>query len=281
MAPFYRLSGAGNDFLALPRVGEVQTPDHDTIRRLGRRGVALGADGLFTLERAVHGVRMVHFNADGRRGALCLNGSRCAVQLAHHLGWHRDDRLTLLTDAGDLGAHRIDERTVTLELPDFVSTPEPRRLEVEGVGWEGWSVSVGVPHFVLPWSSNLGVAPVATLGPLLRSHSDLGPEGANINFVRFGDADTFEIRTFERGVEAETLACGTGVVASTAVAVAMGRHALPLRARTAGGFELGVEGRVTEHRIEDVGLRGDARIVAHLETTPQATELPEPSTWRT
>lgn len=289
MALLYRLSGAGNDFLALPLVGEATklSAAHDpgTIRRWCRRGLALGADGLFTLERAVHGVRMVHFNADGSRGELCLNGSRCAVQLAHHLGWHRDDALTLITDAGALAGHRIDAATVALELPDTLETPTPRRLEAEGRGWDVWTVRVGVPHVVLPWPTTLATAPVASLGAALRSHPDLGSEGANVNFVRLGEEGTaeghsFEIRTFERGVEAETLACGTGAVATAAAGVDTGRLRPPVTAYTAGGFKLGVEGTVAEGRLENVTLRGDARIVARLEPTAQALALPRPASWR-
>ncbi len=279
MTRFYRLSGAGNDFLALvkpprPAAGE-------EIRAWCRRGVSLGADGLFVLSRRSPGARMVHHNPDGGRSELCLNGSRCAAQLAFILGWGRGSALELETDAGVLACRRIDERTVEVELPPIVGEPRPVSLRVDGERHDGWTVDVGVPHLVLPWRSGLGSAPVGELGAALRAHPDLGPAGANVDFVRFPPErrDRFEIRTFERGVEAETLACGTGVVAAAAAGVAAGHLALPVTALTAAGFELAVGGAVDGGRLERATLAGDARVVARGEVLPAAMAGPPAPAW--
>ncbi len=123
---------------------------------------------------------------------------------------------------------------------------------------------MGVPVFVLPWQGSLRDAPVAALGARLRSHAAFGDEGANVMFVRWLPPARLEIRSYERGVEAETLACGTGVLAASAAAVAEGLS-LPLRVLTGGGCEFVVEGALDAHgRIAKWSLTGDARLVARL-----------------
>lgn len=273
MTSFFKVSGAGNDFIAL--VEPDRTPRAEEIRVWCRRGLSVGADGVVVLTRAVRGARMRHFNADGGRSDLCLNGSRCAAQLAFHLGWRKQGSLELLTDAGALQARRVDEHRVGLELPAMVGTPDPTMLEVDGRGYKGYRLTVGVPHFVVPWTEELGHAPVEVLGPALRAHPDLSPEGANVSFVRFVSSGRLEIRTYERGVECETLACGTGVVAAAISGVLEGSLDLPVTALTSGGFELTVEGDVNER----VALIGDARIVAEGKMMGGALALPAPRRW--
>lgn len=276
MATFFKVSGAGNDFIIV--VEPIELPRGDEIRAWCRRGVSLGADGVIVLNRAVHGARMWHYNSDGQRSDLCLNGSRCAAQLAFFLGWKMKGTLELLTDAGPLTARRV-KRHMGLELPAIVGAPVRQTLEVAGQSHEGFRVDVGVPHFVLPWPENLGHVPIDELGPALRGHTDLGPEGANVSFARFIGTDRFEIRTFERGVEGETLACGTGVVATSVTGVLTGTLALPVTAMTSGGFELTVEGEIDGDRIVRLELIGDARIVARGELLSGASAVPTPARW--
>ncbi|MEE8523572.1 MAG: diaminopimelate epimerase [Thermoanaerobaculia bacterium] len=275
---YYKLSGAGNDFLGL--VEPERIPAAEEIRTWCRRGVSLGADGVFVLSRSDGGaVDMAHFNADGGRAELCLNGSRCAARLAFELGWDRNGTVELHTDAGVLAARPAGDDTVEIELPPIVGEPEPRVLEVGSKNHEGWTVRVGVPHWVLPWPGSLAGAPVRELGPTLRSHPDLAPDGANVDFVRFVTANRFEIRTFERGVEAETLACGTGVVAAVAAGLAAGCLELPVSALTAGGFELRVGGEAAAGRLHRPTFAGDARILAHGELRDGEASLPPLPSW--
>jgi diaminopimelate epimerase len=141
---------------------------------------------------------------------------------------------------------------------------------VDGIARAGMFVRVGVPHLVLIWPESLETAPVSTLGAALRRHP-VFPEGANINFVRFTAPDQretrMEIRTYERGVEDETLSCGTGILAGAAVGLALAQAKLPLRVFTRGGFELGVAAGPQNDRWF---LTGDARIVAQGELLPGA-----------
>lgn len=270
---YYKLSGAGNDFLALV---EPDAPPADAeVQAWCRRGLSLGADGVFTLERQKDLVRMVHYNPDGGRAELCLNGSRCAAALAFHLGW-ADDELKLATDVGILRAREKADERIALELPDFVGVPEPQVLVSGDKAYTGWLLRVGVPHFVLPWPKGLAAAPVDALGKILRAHPDVGDAGANINFVRFITRERCDVRTFERGVEAETLACGSGVVATVAAGVAADELATPATILTAGGYELTLDGGQAK---EPWVLEGDARILARGELLPGASTRPSPPIW--
>ena len=273
MTEFYKLSGAGNDFLAL--VAPPQPPAAAQVRAWCRRRISLGADGVFTLARTSTGARMVYWNADGSRGDLCLNGSRCAVQLACHLGWHREGALDLETDVGTLAAWRIDHRRVRLALPHTPERPQPTTLRIDSDAYEGFRVRVGDPHFVLPWSGDLAEVPLAELGPALRNHPDLGPEGANIHFVVFEGNDRLRIRSFERGVEDETLACGTGTVAAVATGIAEGRLSSPVVARPVAACELTVAGTADGELLTTPTLAGDARIIARGELFAGSEELQE------
>jgi diaminopimelate epimerase len=269
MTHFYKVSGSGNDFLALAEPFEI--PDAGTIRAWCRRGVSLGADGLIVLRRHEDGAAMEYFNADGLPADLCLNGTRCAAQLAFHLGW-AEGTTRIRTAAGGFPARRVDAFRVALDLPRLAEPPRALAVQAGGSSHAGWQVLVGVPHFVLLWPEELERAPVQELGREIRRHPAFGAPGTNVNFVRFPAPGRMEIRTYERGVEDETLSCGTGVLASAAVGLATGRAHLPLRAATRGGFELQVNGDPAGRW----SLSGDARIVAQGEILPGALAGPAP-----
>lgn len=274
MTSFYKLSGGGNDFLALVEPEEEPTPE--SIRAWCSRGVSLGADGLFTLARVENGgARMVHYNADGGRAELCINGTRCAARLAFHLDW-AEDSIAIHTDSGDIAATAKGRSSVGLDLEPPSDAPEPMTLEVAGQAVSGWRTRVGVPHLVIAWGRSLGNAPVAELGPGLRAHEQLGAAGANVHWVDYSTPHRFGIRSFERGVEAETLACGSGVLAAVAVGLHLGRVELPAEAATRGGFVLRVSGRVDGGRPVAWRLAGDARLLAEGVLLPESVQLPEP-----
>jgi diaminopimelate epimerase len=273
MTRFFKASGSGNDFLVLAE--PPQTPDAGTIRAWCRRGVSLGGDGLFVLRRAEGGAAMDYFNADGLPADLCLNGTRCAAQLAFHLDWAQDT-VRLRTGAGAVSARRLDDSRVAVDLPVPAEAPRELTVVIEGTPCTGYSLLVGVPHFVLLWPGELASAPVRELGRALRYHPVFGPPGTNVNFVRFPAPDRMEIRTYERGVEDETLSCGTGVLAGAAVGVTRGIARFPLRVLTQGGFELEVAGDLPGGRWS---LAGDARIIAEGELLAGALASPAPPPW--
>jgi diaminopimelate epimerase len=271
MTEFYKVSGSGNDFVALAEPAEAPPPE--TIRAWCRRGVSLGADGVFVLRREPGRVGMDYYNSDGYPADLCLNGTRCAAQLAFHLGW-ADDAVTIATGAGALPpilARRLDAARVTLELP---APGAPELLELDGIHPAGYRLRVGVPHFVLVWPESLERAPVESLGRQIRYHTAFGEAGTNVNFVRYPERDRMEIRTYERGVEAETLSCGSGILASVAVGVHLGKIGLPVRVSVQGGFELEV-GSAGSAWL----LTGDARVVARGTLLEGAEASPPAPPW--
>lgn len=254
---FYKVSGAGNDFIVL--VEPDRDPQPEWIRRVCRRGVSLGADGVFVLRRQdADRVEMVHYNPDGGRSELCLNGTRCAAQLASQLGW--SDRPTIVTDVGEIAGRAIDSANAELTW----TWPEPTIQELE-LAIDGGDparialLDVGVPYAVLDWppmseEGDLSTAPVVELGASIRSHPDVGPRGANVAFVQPTSRNEARVRFFERGVEAETLASGTGVIA-TAWSKADGSE--PFTVTTVADFRL--TSRFADGRAS---LAGDARVLA-------------------
>jgi diaminopimelate epimerase len=275
MTAFYKVSGSGNDFIALADPAAAD-PTPAQIRAWCRRGVSLGADGVFVIRPpAVAGTRpakrgpaapapvvpeiaMAYWNADGDAADLCLNGTRCAAELAFHLGWARDE-VRVRTAAGSFPTRRLGPGRVAVELDLEVGEPRELAADLDGTPHPGWSVTVGVPHFLLLWPGDLDAAPVVEVGRPLRHHPLFQPAGTNVSFVRFAGSRRLGIRTYERGVEDETLSCGTGVVAAAALGLALGRLDVPVTVATRGGFDLTVDRAAATRRFT---LAGDARIVA-------------------
>ncbi|HEV2843537.1 MAG TPA: diaminopimelate epimerase [Thermoanaerobaculia bacterium] len=273
MTRFFKVSGSGNDFLALAE--PFQTPPPETIRAWCRRGVSVGGDGLFVLRRAESGVTMEYFNSDGFAADLCLNGTRCAAQLAFHLQWAQGT-VGIRTGAGAVSARQLDDSSVAVDLPAPDEGPRELTLEIGGRSYAGYHIVVGVPHYVLAWPDGLGSAPVRELGREIRRHPVFGSPGTNVDFVRFPAQDRMQIRTFERGVEDETLSCGTGVLAGAAAGLAAGLTRLPLRVETQSGFELEVSG---DSALDRWSLAGDARVIAQGELLAGAQADPAPPSW--
>lgn len=272
----FKVSGGGNDFVA---VLDREALEPDTVRALCARGLSLGADGAFALTKldAPGRVRMDYFNGDGTPADLCVNGTRCAAQLAFHLGWAQDE-VAIETGAGEISARGAGANRISLELAPPEGPAEERT--VEDADQRGWFIETGVPHFVIDWFESLIDAPVWEQGPVLRHASAFAPAGTNVDYVRFVGFDRIEVRSYERGVEAETLACGTGVLAAAAVGIQLGRTKLPVTALTSGGFEMTVSGTVSKDRvIEAWSLTGDARILSEGTLLPGSLEIPEPPLW--
>lgn len=274
----YRLSGGGNDFLALPE--PAAPPSRAQIRAWCSRGVSLGADGLFTLERTGPGrVRMIYWNGDGSDADLCLNGTRCAARLAAHLGWSTGE-VVVDTGAGPFRTRIVDETAVEIELPTPGDAPVVRTPLWNGEAFPGRFVIAGVPHFLRTVHGELGAAPVETEGPVLRRHPDFGAAGTNVDWVRSVSPHQIEIRTFERGVEGETLACGSGVMAATLAGVARGELVFPIEVLTAGGFRFRLDGTLGPDGLPATwSLTGDARLVAVVAPEPGALAVPKPARW--
>jgi diaminopimelate epimerase len=261
---FYKMSGSGNDFVVLD--GRATTPDEWPVPRVQaicdrRNGV--GADGLVILTPAAPDlVRMTYWNSDGSLGALCGNAALCSGKLAVHLELVPPGEFGLLTDAGTVQVRSLAPgESVEIKLPDFGAPRDVTAIPM--AAGERWMslVTVGVPHLIIRVDDVEAIDPLARGRPL-RSDATLGAVGANVNFVSHpGGAASWLIRTYERGVEGETLACGTGTVAAAAAVAARGEAKLPIRFRSRGGPELDVRAVIRGGQVSLAWLGGHARLV--------------------
>jgi len=260
---FYKMTGSGNDFVMLD--GRATKPERwspDRVRALCDRRTGIGADGLVILTPGSPGtVRMSYWNSDGSHGAMCGNAALCSGRLSVALEMVPPGEFCLLTDAGMVrvvsGAEH-DEAEISLPDVDL-----PRASEIQASSGERWlSVgTVGVPHLIVRVGS-VEHADVMGRGARLRSDPLLGPAGANVNFIgRAGDDSAWLIRTFERGIEGETLACGTGTVAAALALGSRSEASLPVRFRSRGGRELTVRARLEGTRASDIWLAGQGRLL--------------------
>jgi diaminopimelate epimerase len=258
---FSKMAGGGNDFLVFLADGrKLSGAGRKKLARLCTRRLSIGADGaLFVQPEADGTLRLDYYNADGGLAAFCANGTRCAARYAVRQGLVRADTAVLQTGWGAIRAEIHDE-FVTLQLPDVPSAIGEIPIDSAGLPPTATAIAVGVPHLVVFVETDLEAVPVEQIGPLLRRHPAL-PEGANVDFVRVLGRSGLAVRTYERGVEAETLSCGTGAVASSVVAALAGRVRPPVVCKTRSGIDLTVELRLGEERVQGVRLTGDARFV--------------------
>jgi len=267
MTPLLKAEGSGNDFIIGWDHWAARLADEpDLVERLCRRHRGIGADGVLALfPEPVDRLRVIYRNRDGSRALFCANGARCAARVGNEL-LGLDQALVLQTDWAPIPA-RVTADGVSIDLPQPDRQPRPTTLELDGTSWRGHLLEVGVPHFIVKLGDGLDAIDLNTLGRGLAHHADLGPGAANISFVEMHDADRAHIRSFELGVEAETLSCGSGVVAAALTILAEGglRH---LELLTASGDTLMVEA-LSEPPTCRSRLTGPARLVAHLEPTAE------------
>jgi diaminopimelate epimerase len=259
------MTGSGNDFVMLD--GRATVPDAwppARVRAICDRRNGVGADGLVILTPAKAGaVRMSYWNSDGSHGAMCGNAALCSGRLSVDLELVAPGEFCLLTDAGPVrvtSPAQADQAEISL--PDC---DHPRELAgFPGAAGELWfSLGlVGVPHLVVR-VNDIESVDVAGRGRTLRSDPGVGPVGANVNFVSPArePGTPWLIRTFERGVEGETLACGTGTVATALALASRGEAELPLTFRSRGGPELRVRAQRDGSRFVDVWLAGQGRLL--------------------
>jgi diaminopimelate epimerase len=236
MLRFWKMSGAGNDFVllaGLPRGASGAA----LARKLCDRRRGIGADGLLVVSRRGRRVRLDYWNADGS-AAFCGNGSRCAALWAAGRGWAKGKAFTLDSARGPLDVRLTGPGRAQVGMPAPRSFHLGRVLKAAGRSWTVHTVDTGVPHAVV-FVPDLEKVPVAALGRELRFHKAHGRAGANVDFVQVRGG-VLRLRTYERGVEDETLACGTGVVAAAAVAFLLGKTRETVKVRVRGGETLGV-----------------------------------------
>lgn len=271
---FTKMQAGGNDFIVIDDPsGSLVDAGPALARRLCHRRFGIGADGLLLLGRTSSRsrFRLVFVNPDGLVGEMCGNGVRCLAAFMRRAGLG-DSEIVLDTDAGEVRARFVDAARISVELPEPVL--RRRRVAVEGLGhvWHVDELDVGPPHVV--WLADnpaeLGRLDVVTVGRMIRGHPLFAPRGCNVNFVAVTGADTLAMRTYERGVEDETLCCGTGATAAAIVA----RDRLGLSSR------ITVECRGADRLLIDLSdpkrprLIGGAHFIAQGEVDDSLLESP-------
>jgi len=273
MLRFTKMDGAGNDFILVDnRAGDVHL-DRSQIAHLCDRHRGIGADGILLLENpSKHGdFRMRYFNADGGEAEMCGNGARCFARFANKVGGV-EGKISFETQAGVISAELAGD-LVTLQMTE----PTDMRLSVPlQVGAEKKIVhfiNSGVPHVVVPVAQVADVD-VSREGSAIRHHEAFSPKGANVNFIEKRGANKIAVRTYERGVEDETLACGTGVVASALVFAVTENAKGPISVIARGGDELQVGFKKTGTQFPNVTLTGPAEFVFEgtIELDAEVTE---------
>jgi len=255
---FSKMHGAGNDFIVIDETnleGNV-LPSQETIKNLCHRERGIGADGLIVLRNektSEHDFRMFFFNNDGTRESMCGNGLRCASLYAYRY-FGMEKTLKALTDSGILAAEIVAENTVRIEIPYI---EEFKKLSVEGI--ELYAGNTGVPHAVV-FVDDTKEIDVVKEGKFIRYHKSFHPRGTNVNFVSpvKGTNSRYIIRTYEKGVEDETLACGTGISASAICSSLFRNAGNKVTFITLSKDELTVEVPCGEKKFDRVFLTGPA-----------------------
>ena len=260
MLRFTKMNGAGNDFILFDnRTGDIDL-DRNQIAQLCDRHRGIGADGILLLENPTNHTdfRMRYFNADGGEAEMCGNGARCFARYANKVGGQKE-KISFETPAGVISAE-LKGDSVTLRM----TQPTDLRLNVDlSVAAENKAVhfiNSGVPHVVIP-VAKIDDANVRRDGAAIRYHKMFSPNGTNVNFIEKRGANKIAIRTYERGVEDETLACGTGIVASALIFAANEKSSSPITVLARGGDELQVGFEKVEGGFRNVTLTGPAEFV--------------------
>jgi diaminopimelate epimerase len=257
---FTKMNGAGNDFILIDnRTGHVHL-DRTRIARLCDRHRGIGADGILILEKASNHAdfRMRYFNADGGEAEMCGNGARCFARFANKVVG-RKEKISFETPAGVISA-KLAGDLVTLQMTEPTDLRLETTLRVMDENKTVHFINSGVPHVVIP-VLQLDDVDVQGAGSAIRHHKMFSPKGTNVNFLEKRGPKQIAVRTYERGVEAETLACGTGIVASALVFAATENAASPITVIARGGDELRVGFEKSDTAFRNVTLTGPAEFV--------------------
>lgn len=246
---FTKMHGAGNDFVLIDDRAQTLPTDKAFLVALGARRTGIGCEGIILVQPSrTADFRMRFFNPDGGEAELCGNGARCVAAFARAIGAVTASTMRFETQAGDVTAEIVDGETVKIGMP----VPKDLRDDF---------VNSGVPHRIVP-VADLAAADVAGEGRRIRFSDAFAPAGTNVDFVAYAPPHNAAVRTYERGVEAETGACGTGAVAVAVVGVAQHALAFPVRVATAEGYALVVDGvRTADGGFAGLTLTGPVKTV--------------------
>ena len=267
---FTKFSGSGNDFIFIDNRNLEHQADAmiGFVQRVCRRGQSVGADGLMFIEPSERAdFKWRFFNADGSEGEMCGNGGRCAARFARELGIATDS-VSFETIAGLIDATMNDSR-VKLRMTQPFDYRPGIRLDINGRGVVVDHMNTGVPHAV-EFMDDVETVEIVADGRAIRTHGEFAPAGANANFARVSGDSSLTLRTYERGVENETLACGTGAVATAVLAATRGLVTAPVDVQVRSGEILKIYFEGVGAEVRDVYMEGETRLVYQGEMTEEA-----------
>ena len=258
---FYKMSGSGNDFIIVDnrdnRVNEIDLPNF--IAKACRRKLSVGADGFILVENTdAADFKWRFYNSDGSVAEMCGNGARCVARYAYVTGIAGPD-MSFETQAGMVHAQVVGER-VKVNMTDPFDLNIDYPIELKNGSLVISSVNTGVPHAIIV-KDQIDTAEVVPVGREIRFHHRFAPAGTNVNFVCYVKDNMIAIRTYERGVEDETLACGTGAIAAAIVMGCKKKLTSPINVLTRSGGYLNVFYKEIDGKYYDIYLEGDARMI--------------------
>ncbi len=261
---FYKMTGAGNDFILIDNRKGLLDGDRsgEFVQMACRRSLSVGADGLILIENDPEvDFKWRFFNADGSEAEMCGNGARCAARFAHLTGIVNKTKMSFRTIAGVIGAEILGRR-VKVQMTQPHGLKQNIHVEADMLSFDLDFINTGVPHAVCfeADADELESADVQSSGSLIRFHACFQPAGANVNFVYVQNRNRIVIRTYERGVEGETLACGTGAIASALASAARTLVSSPVEVKTRGGEVLTVHFKQAKKEFSEVFLEGEAKV---------------------
>jgi diaminopimelate epimerase len=272
---FFKMSGAGNDFIVIDKdKNPAFILDQSVVKKLCDRHNGIGADGFISIESSDdHDFRMIYYNADGSTGSLCGNGARCAIYFAGMSNRLKNGRASFTSNDENYTGELLSNGNVKFNLNAPKKLKFNFKLKTDGQMINSSFANTGSPHVVIniadilknpadqnSFYNDLNEIPVTELGKEIRYLQDFSPAGTNVNFIDVKN-DKVLNRTYERGVEDETLACGTGSVAVALIAFVNNKLKPPITVVTRGGDELVVDFKVENKRVIDLSLTGPAKIV--------------------
>ncbi len=262
---FTKMSASGNDFIVIDnrkkQISDVSSQMSEFVRKVCQRKMGIGADGVLLIEESSEvNFKMRIFNPDGGEVEMCGNGARCIALWAKSKIKNQKSKIEIETKAGVLEAEVVSDDRVKIKMGNPANPKLNFKLSVDNKEYEVHSINTGVPHVVL-FVEDLEAARVTELGEKIRHHQEFAPEGTNANFIKVRDENSLDIRTYERGVEDETLACGTGACASAIVSHLLGRTKAPTKMYTKSGSILTVYFDSSDSKISNLYLEGDAAVI--------------------
>ncbi len=270
---FYKMSGSGNDFILIDnRDSKLNGYNPSKLATsLCRAKYSVGADGLIIIESSDRFDFKWHFfNADGTKAEMCGNGARCVARLAYILGIC-SDKLNFETEAGIIKAE-VERDLVKLEMPIPKKIHLNKTLKIDEKQIAFHFINTGVPHTVIFSEKDLENIEVKQLGKGIRFHPHFQPSGTNVNFVKKVSENSVKIRTYERGVEDETLSCGTGAVAASLISHCLNMVNSPVKVYTKSGEFLEVSFIAEIGGFKEVFLKGEARLIYQGKLFEEALE---------